>query len=51
MGWAISIQRVSSYVIHGSIPKWDLSKVRPAGAPLKTFGGRASGLRTIRKFI
>jgi ribonucleoside-triphosphate reductase len=28
---------------HGQVPKWDLSKVRPAGAPLKTFGGRASG--------
>jgi len=27
----------------GQIPKWDLSKVRPAGSPLKTFGGRASG--------
>ena len=26
----------------GQIPRWDLSKVRPAGAPLKTFGGRAS---------
>ena len=33
----------------GQIPKWDLSKVRPAGAPLKTFGGRASNPRTIRK--
>jgi ribonucleoside-diphosphate reductase alpha chain len=27
----------------GQIPKWDLTKVRPAGSPLKTFGGRASG--------
>jgi len=27
----------------GQIPKWDTSKVRPAGSPLKTFGGRASG--------
>ena len=27
----------------GQIPKWDLTKVRPAGTPLKTFGGRASG--------
>ena len=36
----------------GQIPTWDLSKVRPAGgAPLKTFGGRASGPCTIRKFI
>jgi ribonucleoside-triphosphate reductase len=27
----------------GEIPKWDVSKVRPAGARLKRFGGRASG--------
>ena len=27
----------------GQIPQWDMSKVRPAGSPLKTFGGRASG--------
>jgi ribonucleoside-diphosphate reductase alpha chain len=27
----------------GKIPKWDVSKLRPAGAPLKVFGGRASG--------
>ena len=37
----------------GQIPQWDLSKVRPAGAPLKTFGGRASGpepLESLFKF-
>ena len=27
----------------GQIPRWDLAKIRPAGSPLKTFGGRASG--------
>ena len=27
----------------GQVPQWDMSKVRPSGAPLKTFGGRASG--------
>ena len=27
----------------GQVPTWDTSKVRPAGSPLKTFGGRASG--------
>ena len=32
-----------AFVYSGSIPTWDVSKVRPAGAPLKTFGGRASG--------
>ena len=32
-----------SLLYGGHIPKWDVSKVRPAGSPLKTFGGRASG--------
>ncbi len=32
-----------SLLVNGQVPKWDLSKVRPAGARLKTFGGRASG--------
>ena len=32
-----------SLLYGGHIPKWDVSKVREAGAPLKTFGGRASG--------
>ncbi len=27
----------------GEVPMWDVSKVRPAGARLKIFGGRASG--------
>jgi ribonucleoside-diphosphate reductase alpha chain len=27
----------------GKLPQWDMSRVRPAGARLKTFGGRASG--------
>jgi ribonucleoside-triphosphate reductase len=30
-------------LVTGQIPNWDMSKVRPAGARLKTFGGRASG--------
>ena len=32
-----------SLLYAGQIPKWDVSEVRPAGARLKTFGGRASG--------
>ena len=32
-----------AFLFQGLIPKWDLSKIRPAGAPLVTFGGRASG--------
>jgi len=42
-GWAKAYKELVSLLIGGQIPKWDLSKVRPAGARLKTFGGRASG--------
>ena len=43
LGWAKSLKEIIHLLYSGQIPKWDLSKVRPAGAPLKTFGGRASG--------
>lgn len=42
-GWAKSFRELVSLLIAGQIPKWDVSCVRPAGARLKTFGGRASG--------
>jgi ribonucleoside-triphosphate reductase len=42
-GWAKSFRQVIALLYSGEIPTWDVSKVRPAGAPLKTFGGRASG--------
>jgi ribonucleoside-triphosphate reductase len=42
-GWCESYQLLIKYLYMGFIPTWDVSKVRPAGAPLKTFGGRASG--------
>ena len=42
-GWAKSLRQLIALLYSGEIPKWDVSKVRPAGAPLKTFGGRASG--------
>jgi len=43
MGWAKALKELVGMLYIGQIPRWDLSKVRPAGAPLKTFGGRASG--------
>ena len=43
IGWASSFRELISLLYAGKVPKWDLSKVRPAGASLKTFGGRASG--------
>ena len=42
-GWAKGLRQVLALLWAGEIPKWDVSKVRPAGAKLKTFGGRASG--------
>ena len=43
MGWAKAFKELMGMLYIGQIPKWDLSKIRPSGAPLKTFGGRASG--------
>jgi len=43
LGWAKAFKELVGMLYIGQIPRWDLSKVRPAGAPLKTFGGRASG--------
>jgi ribonucleoside-diphosphate reductase alpha chain len=42
-GWAKSLRLLLANLWAGEIPKWDVSNVRPAGARLKTFGGRASG--------
>jgi ribonucleoside-triphosphate reductase (thioredoxin) len=43
IGWAQSYKELISLLYSGQVPKWDLSKIRPYGARLKTFGGRASG--------
>ncbi len=42
-GWAKGLRQVLALLWAGEIPKWDVSQIRPAGARLKTFGGRASG--------
>ena len=42
-GWAKSLRQLIALLYSGEIPTWDISRVRHAGAPLKTFGGRASG--------
>lgn len=42
-GWARSLKELLALLWQGQIPEWDMSLVRPAGARLKTFGGRASG--------
>ena len=43
IGWAKGLKELVALLYNGDVPKWDLSNVRPAGARLKTFGGRASG--------
>jgi ribonucleoside-triphosphate reductase len=53
-GWAKGLRKLINLLYVGDIPKWDLSKIRPAGARLKTFGGRASGpdpLNDLFKFV
>lgn len=58
MGWASAYREMVSMLYAGRVPKWDVSKVRPAGARLRVFGGRASGPQplvdlfefTIKKF-
>ena len=43
IGWATAYKELLAMLWTGMIPKWDTSKIRPAGARLVTFGGRASG--------
>ena len=43
IGWASAFRELIAMLYAGKVPQWDVSKVRPAGARLKTFGGRASG--------
>jgi ribonucleoside-triphosphate reductase len=43
IGWAKSFRQLIALLYSGTIPRWDVSRLRPAGARLKTFGGRASG--------
>jgi len=42
-GWAKSLRLLLANLWAGEIPKWNVGSIRPAGARLKTFGGRASG--------
>ena len=43
LGWATALDEYVRLLYSGKMPKIDTSRLRPAGAPLKTFGGRASG--------
>ena len=43
IGWASAFRELIAMLYAGKIPKWNTDNIRPAGARLKTFGGRASG--------
>ena len=49
IGWASAYRELISLLYAGKIPNWDDSNLRPAGARLKTFGGRASGPEPLRE--
>ena len=51
MGWAKAFNKLVNSLYEGDIPRIDYSKVRPAGARLKTFGGRASGPEPLRRLF
>lgn len=48
LGWAKALKQLVAMLYAGEIPQWNDSKLRPAGAVLKTFGGRSSGPEPLR---
>ena len=50
-GWAKALRELIALLYQGQIPDWDLSRVRPSGARLKTFGGRASGPEPLNRLF
>ena len=51
LGWAKAFKELLGMLYVGQIPRWDTSKVRPAGSPLKTLGGRASAPEPIESLF
>ena len=51
LGWAKAFKKLLSSLWEGDIPRIDYSRVRPAGARLKTFGGRASGPEPLKRLF
>ena len=51
LGWAKAFKKLLSSLWEGDIPTVDYSRVRPAGARLKTFGGRASGPEPLERLF
>lgn len=51
IGWAKALKETVALLYNGDVPKWDVSSVRPAGARLRTFGGRASGPKPLTELL
>jgi ribonucleoside-diphosphate reductase alpha chain len=51
LGWAKAFKKLLSSLWEGDIPTFDFTKVRPSGARLKTFGGRASGPEPLQRLF
>jgi len=51
IGWASALRELVSLLYQGLVPKIDYSRIRPAGARLKVFGGRASGSEPLKKLF
>ena len=51
IGWAKAFRELISLLYSGQIPEWDMSGLRAAGAPLRTFGGRSSGPEPLRSLF
>ncbi len=51
LGWAKALKELVGMLYSGLVPKIDTTNVRPAGAPLKTFGGRASGSEPLERMF
>ena len=51
VGWADSFKELLNYLYEGVHPTWDTSLIRPSGARLKTFGGRASGPEPLERLF
>lgn len=51
IGWASAFRELLSLLYSGKEPQWDVSRVRPAGSRLKTFGGRASGPEPLERLF
>jgi ribonucleoside-diphosphate reductase alpha chain len=51
IGWAKALRELISLLYQGAIPEIDYSRIRPSGARLKTFGGRASGPDPLKRLF